>query len=257
MLDIPKEIKESLTSIGLDRTEMQVYLLLLQKNMLSVQDITDELKLPRSSVHLACESLLARSVAQVSISGKRRNFYVEHPKAIKNYVFYEENQVSAKKTMIENILPRLTGLYAAVGSESIEISHLQGEDGFVETFYESLKQSKGGEVLRFGGDPAYFTVARDRLQQYREERMKKKIFARLLQPQSRYSEDEIKEARFKMRDIRFLPKELYSPNIQASTWADKVAITVWDNGLHSVIIENKAIADFMKSMFEIAWQQAK
>ena len=144
-----------------------------------------------------------------------------------------------------------------LGSEPIEIEHLQGEDGFVETFYRSLNQPKGGEVLRFAGDPAHFTIARDRLVKYREERMKKKIFAKLLQPESRYSAEEAKDSRFKLREIRFLPKDRYDPKIQSSVWQDKIAITIWDNGLHSIIVENKAIADFMRSMFEIAWNSAK
>lgn len=258
MLEIPQEIRKTLADIGLDRTETQVCMLLLKTNMLGIQDITNDLKLPRSSVHLACENLLARGVLKVSVSGKRRSFYIEHPKAIKNYLSYEENQIAIKKSSLENIIPRLTALFpVAVGSEPIDIEHLQGEDGFVETFYRSLNQPKDGEVLRFGGDPAFFTVARDRLKQYREERMKKKIFARLLQPISRYSEEEVKDSRFKHREIRFLPKELYYPNVNVSVWQDNVAYTVWDAGLHSVIIQNKAIADFMKMMFEVAWSQAK
>lgn len=258
MIEIPQEIKHTLATIGLDRTEAQVCVLLLKKNMLGIQDITDELQLPRSSVHLACENLLARGVLKVSASGKRRNFYIEHPKAIKNFLSYEENAIASKKSSLETIIPYLTSLFPTVlGSEPIEIEHVQGEDGFVETFYRSLNQTKGGEVLRFGGDPAHFTVARDRLKKYREERMKKKIFSRVLQPESPYSGEEAKDSRFKLRETRFLPKELYNPAIQASIWQDKVAMTVWDNGLHSILIENKAIADFMKMMFEIAWNSAK
>lgn len=254
MLEIPQEIRQTLSEIGLDRTQTQVVMLLLKKNMLGIQDITNELKLPRSSVQLACEQLLERGVLKVAASGKRRSFYIEHPKAIKNYLSYEENSITTKKSSLENIIPRLTALFpTAIGAEPIEIEHLEGEDGFVEVFYRSLKQPKDSEVLRFGGDPAFFTVARDRLVKYREERMKKKIFARLLQPLSRYSEEEVKDSKFKMREIRFLQKELYDPKVNVSVWQDKVAFTVWDVGLHSVIVQNKAIADFMKAMFEIAW----
>lgn len=257
MLDIPQEIRYSLGEMGLDRTQMQVCMLLLKKNMLGIQDITNELKLPRSSVQLACESLLQRGVLRVVTSGKRRNFYIEHPRAIKNYLTFEENQIASKKSSFETIIPRLTALFpSAIGSESIEVEQLQGEDGFVETFYRSLNQSKGGEVLRFGGDPQFFTVARDRLKEYRSERMKKKIFARVLQPLSRYSEEEVKDSRFKMREFRFLEKSLYDPQVNVSIWRDRVAITVWDAGLHTVILQNKAITDFMKSLFEIAWNGA-
>jgi predicted DNA-binding transcriptional regulator len=258
MLEIPKDIKEALHNIGLDRTETQVCTLLLKKNMLAIHDITTELALPRSSVHLACENLLTRGVLKVMAHGKRRIFYIEHPKAIKNYLSFEENEINIKKSSFESIIPRLTALFpVATHSESIEIEQLQGEEGFVDTFYRSLNQPKNGEVLRFTGDPQLFTVARDRLQKYREERIKKRIFARLLQPESRYSEEEIKDSRFRYREFRFLQKELYDPKVNVSIWQDKVSFTVWDAGLHSIIIQNKAIADFMKTLFEIAWNKAK
>ncbi len=257
MLNIPQEIRQTLSEIGLDRTQTQVVMLLLKKNMSGIQDITNELALPRSSVQLACKQLLERGVLKVVASGKRRNFYIEHPRSIKNYLSYEENQIAIKKSSFETIAPKLAALFpVALGAEPIEIEHLEGEDGFVETFYRSLKQPKGSEVLRFGGDPQYFTVARDRLKQYREERMKKKLFARLLQPESRYSAEEVKDSKFKMREIRFLPKELYDPKVNVSIWGDVISYTVWDAGLHSVIIQNKAVADFMRMMFEISWNSA-
>jgi hypothetical protein len=226
--------------------------------MLGIADITDELKLPRSSVHLACEHLLERGVIRVSVSGKRRNFYIEHPKAIKNYILFEENQLDIKKASLESIIPRLTSLFpTALGAEPIEVEYLQGEDGFVESFYRSLNQPKESEVIRFGGDPEFFTIARDQLKKYREERMKKKIYVRMIQPITRYSEEETKEAKYKMREVKFLAKEIFDPKVHVSIWQDKISITVWDDGLHSSIISNKAFADFMRSMFEICWSQAK
>ncbi|MFA6920084.1 MAG: helix-turn-helix domain-containing protein [Candidatus Paceibacterota bacterium] len=257
MIEIPQEIKKTLNEIGLDRTESQVYVLLLKKGLLSIQEITKELSLPRSSVHLACEGLLARGVAKVSMSNKRRSFYIEQPKDIEKFLIYEENELTSKKSALNSILPKLTAIYAvAKESEPIDVEELQGENGFVETFYRSLNQPKNSEVLRFGSDPDLFTIARDRLVKYREQRMKKKICSRLLQPESHLSTEEIKDARFKMREVRVLPKEFYDPKLQMSTWADNVAITVWDKGLHSVIIRNKAIADFIQQIFEIIWKQA-
>lgn len=258
MLEIPQEIKQTFKDIGLDRAESQVCMLLLNKNMLGIAEITNELKLPRSSVHLACEHLLERGVLKVSTTGKRRNFYIEHPKAIKNFLSFEENKIDIKKASLENLIPRLVSLFPrATGAEPIEVEYLQGEDGFVETFYRSLKAPKDSEIVRFGGDPAFFTVARDRLLKYREERMKKKIYVRMLHPKTSSSDEEQKDARFKMREVKFLPKEIFDPSVNVSVWQDKVSITVWDAGLHSSIISNKAFADFMRSLFEVCWMQAK
>ncbi len=258
MLEIPQEIKKTLTEIGLDRTEIQVYFLLLKKNLLSIQEITNELKLPRSSVHLACESMLNTGVMKISTSGKRRLFYIEGPKAITNFLENKESELQKNKLTLNSILPKLSAIHSASQEiEPIEIEELQGEDGFVETFYRSLDQPKGGEVLRFGADPTSFTIAREKLKKYREDRMKKKIFTKLLLPDSEFSKEEIGEAKFKMRETRILSKDKYSPQVQASIWSDQFSITIWDKGLHSIIIRNKFIALFMKQLFEIAWNNPK
>ncbi len=257
MIEIPKDIKTTLSEIGLDRAEIQVYMLLVQKNLLSIQQITTELSLPRSSVHLACENLIAKGVIKVNVTGKRRYFYLDQPKSIENFIIHKENQLKSEKLAIDSILPKLSAIHAVSNeSESIEIEELHGEDGFVEIFYRSLHQPKDGEVLRFTGKPENFTVGRDRLLTYRKERMKKRIFAKLLQPHSDLAVEEVKDAKLKMREVFILPKELYDPNIQASVWADNVAFTVWDKGLHSIVIKNKSIAEFMKQLFGIASRQS-
>src|SRR3989344_2064812 len=171
MLQIPEEIKNTLGNIGLDRTEMQVYMMLLKKNLLTIQQLTDELSLPRSSVHLACENLLEKGVLKVSVTGKRRNFYIEHPKDIGHALEQEENKIKSNRLSLASILPRPLALSSFLPeAEPIDIEELQGEDGFVEIFYRGLDQPKGGEILRFSGNPADFTVARDQLKGYREKR---------------------------------------------------------------------------------------
>lgn len=70
-------------------------------------------------------------------------------------------------------------------------------------------------------------------------------------------EAERQDARARFREVRSLPLEAFNPNLQISVWKGHVAMTVWDIGLHSIIITNKSIYEFMKMMFEIAWSGAK
>ena len=162
-----------------------------------------------------------------------------------------------KVSELELVLPELRVFFALRGdSEKIDIEHFSGEEGFVKIFYLSLEQEKNGEVLRMSGEPEKFTVARDQLKGYREKRLKKRIHARILMTDSPQAEEERQEAKLKFREVRCLPKAIFGPNIHLSLWTDHVAITIWDQGLHSIVITNKSIADFMKMMFEIAWNQA-
>ena len=257
MIEIPQEIKKTLKDIGLDMAEQQVVFYLFKNGLSNIADIASGVKLPRSTIHLAVENLIGKNVLGTTILGKRRMIYIEKPEKIKKFVEHEQIQVNKKMSELESILPELRTFFALRGeSENIDIEQLEGEDGFIETFYKSLDQKKGGEVLRIQGDAETFTVARDRLKGYGVARRKKGISARNLMTESPKSQDEINESRLKLRETRILPKSILNPNLHFTIWKNHVSFTIWDQGLHTIIITNKSIYSFMKMMFEIAWAQA-
>lgn len=256
MLDIPKEISETFKQIGLDRAESQVYFALLRNGIMGIQEITNVVKLPRSSIHLACENLLKSGVIKTSAKGKRRSFYLEKPKDIENIIQYEENIINKNKSLINSIIPKLNTIYAfSQEIEPIEIEELRGEDGFIETYYRALNQPANSEILRIGGDTRLFVSQKEKLKKYGQVRMKKKIYTKLLLPDYELSKREIEEAKFKMREVHILNKEIFDPKIQMSIWQENTAFTIWDKGLHSIIIKNKSISDALKQLYKIAWDK--
>jgi len=258
MIEIPQSIKQSLKEIGLDTAQIQTVFFLFKNGLVTIADIAAGVKLPRSTIHLAVENLIERGVLGTTTSGKRRLIYVENPEKIRNYIEHDKLVAQKKLSEFEILLPELRSFFALRGdSEKIDVEHLEGEDGFVEVFYRSLDQDRDGEVIRMSGNPEKFTVARERLKEYRIRREKKRIFSRMLMTDSPLIAGEKEEARLKSREVRSLPANIFNPNLQISLWKDHVAITIWDSGLHSIVITNKSIYEFMKMMFEIAWSGAK
>lgn len=258
MLEIPQDIKKTLKDIGLDMAEQQVVFYLFKNGLSNIADVAAGVVLPRSTIHLAVENLIEKNVLATTILGKRRMIYIEKPEKIKKFVEYEQTQANKKMTELESILPDLRSFFALRGgNENIDVEHLEGEDGFIQTFFRSLEQDKDGEVLRISGDTETFTVARDRLKGYGVARRKKHISARHIITDSPMAQDEINESNIKLRETRVLPKSVLNPTLHFSIWKNHVAFTIWDEGLHSIIITNKSIYDFMKMMFEISWNQAK
>ena len=257
MLEISQEIKKTLKDIGFDTAEQQVIFFLFKNGLSSIADISLGVKLPRSTIHLAVENLIEKNVLSTTMLGKRRMVHIEKPEKIRKFIEAEQNQINKKMSELESVLPSLRSFFALKGeNEKIDVESLDGEDGLVEVFFRSLEQEKGGEVLRISGDAEKFTVARDRLKNYGVIRRKKGINSRMIMPNTPIAQEEINEARFKMREVRILPKNIFSPNLQFSMWKNHVAFTVWDEGLSSIIITNKSIADFMKIIFELTWSQA-
>lgn len=258
MIEIPQDIKTKLKDIGLDMAEQQVVFYLFKNGLSNIADIVTGIKLPRSTVHLAVEHLISKNVLAFTILGKRRMIYIEKPDKIKKFVEFEQDLANKKMNQLETLLPELRSFFALRGtSEQIDVEHLAGEDGFIETFFRSLEQNNGGQVMRISGDTETFTVARDRLKGYGVSRRKKLITARHIITDSPMAADELNESRVKLRETRIVPKNILDPRLHFSLWPNHVAFTIWDEGLHSIIITNKSIYDFMKMMFEIVWNLAK
>jgi len=256
MKQLSQDFKSSLRKTGLDRTQVEVFSALLGAGLLSIQDLAKKVKLPRSSVHLAVENLVEKGVTLVHMQGKRRLFYIDTPNRIRSIIDFDQNIINERKSVLEQTLPEIHALFSTLkGEEPIVVEELHGEDGFVKTFYSSL-QGNHEDILRIGGDPEKFTVARDRLADYRKLRIKKGMKSFILVPDGPMVESEKMDAIGKSREVRSLPKNIYNPEVQASIFGDTVSFTIWDSGLHSIIIKNSKIASLLDSLYRIAWKEA-
>lgn len=258
MIQINQEIYQKLKAVGFGTAEQQVIFHLFENGGSTIADIAKSVRLPRATVHLAVETLLKQEVIQTSYSGKRRVVYIEKPEKIRKIIENQQKEVHKKEEILESVLPDLRTLFTLRGEgEKIDIEHFEGESGFVETFWRSLDQEKGGEILRIAGDIETFTVGRQSLKEYGVKRRKKKIFARHIITESPLADDELKEAPLKQRDVRVISKNLIDPKVHVAIWKNHVSFTVWDKDLHTIIITNPSIYTFMKSIFEVLWIQAR
>lgn len=258
MINISQEITKKLKKVGFDSAEQQVIFYLFENGSKSIAEIAKHVKLPRSTIHLAVEHLIEKGVINTETSGKRRVVFIEKPEKIRRIIDIEQRRVNEKADILESILPDLRTLFTLRGEgEKIDIENLEGENGFVETFWRSLDQEKGGEVLRISGDTESFTVARERLKQYGVQRRKKKILARHIITESPLADEELREASLKQRDVRVIAKNIIDPKLHISLWKNHVSFTIWDTKLHSIIITNPSIYAFMKSVFEVLWIQGR
>jgi hypothetical protein len=59
-----------------------------------------------------------------------------------------------------------------------------------------------------------------------------------------------------LMEIKPLPKFFSFPSATA-IYGDKVAIFVWDEPYHAILIKSKQIANSYRNFFEALWKQAK
>jgi len=257
MPDNKNDLNKKLETLGFSESEAQVYLAMLPRGSMSIQEITEACGLPRSTVALVLEKFLESGVIKSYTRGKRRQFFAENTDNLMNFLVKEEREIRLKKLNIQKLLPDLDMLHFLKANESIQARFLQGEEGLKNLYNETLKLKNGSEILRISVLAEKFTVIPDFLKGYVKLKNKKNITTKLLIPESALGKIVKAGDSEDMRETRFLSKDLYDPSGQIAIWGEKVSFTTWDKGLNTIIIENKFFSEMMQMIFINLWNCSK
>src|SRR3989344_2419504 len=91
---------EILKELGLTRTEIRIYLTLLELGSSTAGSILEKSRLPNSTVHRDLNSLIEKGIINFILEGKRKVYQATNPEHF--FEFIED-----KKRRFEEILPEL------------------------------------------------------------------------------------------------------------------------------------------------------
>lgn len=252
-----RNLTKELIDAGMSEAEAAVYTALLASPSMSIQEITDKVGIPRSTVVLALEKLTRTGVVNEFVYGKRRNFAVRSVEAVEHYIDDAEKEIQARRANLGQLISGLRQAHFLTSSSVLEIEVLKGEEEYKNVYRRILKLKPGSEVLRIDVESEKFIFARDFFKEYSREKNKKKIKTRLLLPESPLGRGVRERDKQGLRETRFLSHAVYNPDSAIVLFDATVAITVWDENLETVVIQSKQVVDIFRSMFELLWINAK
>ena len=251
-------MQEELKNLGLEDSELKVYLALLELGPSTVSEITKKAKITRTLGYHVLEKLgWYGLVDQVSGKGTKIIYGAQHPQRLVQYVKNKKNQWDGKVKEIEQYLPNLVSLYKI--ADKPVVRYQMGDEGLKNIYIENLESKT--EILSIldvdGWDvPEFRTFGK----WYIKERVKRKIPERILMLE-RESVHEYYSDPSKLTDYKWI-KFSQLPGIldlggEINIFENKVliAITKKPNRM-GILIESSALANILKAMFELAWQVA-
>lgn len=241
----------------MSQAEADIYIVMLSRPSMTIQEIAKYSNLPRSTVVVALEKLARLGVIDEYTHGKRRNFVISSPRAIERYVEDQERSVSARKAQLGNLITDIQELHFLQISRGSKIEILKGEQGFKDLYNKTLDLKRGEEILRLSIEAEKFVFYPDFLRKYCQEKNKKGIKTRLLIPESKLGIDVRKKDADDLRVTRFLNKKLYNPKMAIAIFGNYVSLTNWDETLETTLIESAETVDIFRSVFELLWLNSK
>jgi sugar-specific transcriptional regulator TrmB len=232
--------KKILERAGLSKGEIEVYLTLLKLGSSLVSKIAQETGLHRTNIYDTLEKLKEKGLVSYVIRENRKYYSASDPEKLLDYIKEREKE-------IETILPELQSYMTFPRSESI-VEVYKGKEGIKSVLKDILKEKKDYVVLEEEGYiqkvlPHFYP-------QFNKQMNKSRIKVKIL------TKDVKKIDKRSLMEIKPLPKFFSFPSATA-IYGDKVAIFVWDEPYHAILIKSKQIANSYRNFFEALWKQAK
>src|SRR3990167_359242 len=246
-----QQVTETMVMAGFSENESAVFLALLELGRGTVTQITRKAGLNRTTGYDILDSLVLKGLANVSGKEPKQEYNSESPDRL--VVILEKQAQEAEKRIseIKKIIPDLKSIHTVAGRPKVRF--YEGVQGLKDVYEDTLTSHEEIRAYATVDDmhralPGYFP-------KYYKRRAGKGIHIRAIIPATPIGRERALHDKDEFRETAFVPSDKYYFSPEINIYDNKVMIASWREQL-GIIIESAEIADAMKKMYELAWNEA-
>ncbi len=248
-----QDIELELESIGLNKSEIKVYVSLLKIGASSTGPIIKESKTANSKIYEVLDKLIQKGLVCFFVKENVKYYKSTNPKMLLDFLEEKKSAIDKEKDRLNNILPTLIA-FSQDKEEEKEALIYTGTRG-VKTAFTNLvdELNEGDEVHIMGvydfGDKFIHSAV-----YFQKIRANKKIKAKfLINQDAKNIADEFKK--YPPVEIRFLPKGTFTPAVFL-IYKDKVIINLAKE-MTFFVIKSRSAKEAFDAYFNLLWKTAK
>jgi sugar-specific transcriptional regulator TrmB len=232
-----------LERLGLQESDVKVYLSLLRRGLSTATQIAQHTKLNRSHIYDKLDVLLERGLVSFVIKNNVKYFKASNPEKILDYVADIQKDV-------QSMIPDLNQIKSIPKPKTV-VELYQGKEGMKTVFKDILRERK--DYFVFGEEGKFQEILPVFIQQLLRDVKRYNITEHLLSKESKRGKILVTPKNTK---IRYLPDKYFSP-VMAAVYGNKTAIFIWSDPLFAILIKDKDVAKSFKNYFDLLWEVAK
>lgn len=240
-----------LKDIGLNDREASIYLELLRLDNSSVLDLSKKTNILRTSVYPILDALMEKGLISEVKIGKKVFFQAEAPERIGTYIQSQKIKLDEQAQLVDEFVPQLKSLSRQTGEKPI-VKIYEGREGMFKAFEESFGYGKieDNEVIYniYPFDLLENFFSDQELKKTSSIRAKQKIKSEAIYTYSK-GERMVGENSTRLR----IDENKYPISCDISIFKDVVRIITLGKSLSSLVIKSQDIADTLKSLFKVAY----
>ena len=252
MLEQNSSLKNALISINFTEKQANVYLALLKLGNATASEIARQAGINRTTAYDILDSLVNQKL--ISISGKKpkQEYIAESPQKITDLlkINLEQNKKNLQKA--KKLLPQLKSIHN-IGDRP-KIMFYEGIKGLIQVYEDTLTAKQ--EIKAFATVDDMHSTLPNYFPKYYKRRAKAKIKIKAIIPKTELAKQRIKHNKEELRQSALIPADKFYFSPEINIYDNKIMIASWREKL-GIIIESVEIADAMKKIFKLAWEQAK
>lgn len=235
-------LHEELKILGLNKSEITVYLYLLEEGLSSPPHIAKGTGIARTNCYNILESLKERGLTEEHQKGKRKAYIASDPEALLR-------SLEKKKEAVERLLPDLRGLYTLQKNKP-KIKFYEGWEQVKELYWQCLNTQ---ELYTIGTTKHIDVIEKAFLQKFVQEIKKRGIIHYdIVSAESEgESTQQIKDILKGSYDYRVMPKEFPSFHTDIVIWGDNVALVTLQEPIFGTVLSNKLLANTFRTIFKV------
>ena len=235
------DINKALFQFDLKEKEAEIYLAFLEMGTTTVSEVSQKTLIKRTTIYDILTGLIKKGLIAETHKGKKRLFFPMEPeKLLKN--------LDDKRKNFEEMLPVLKSIYNTAGAKP-KILYYQGKDGLKEVYRDTLTYK--GELLAFVSENIIKYLGKDFSDEYKIKRIKAKIFARVIGPDTKELIEYKKSDKKEFKKTILVSKEKYPFSIEMNIYGNKIALMSFKEEM-GIIIESNEAAKNLRFLFELA-----
>lgn len=244
-------IIKSLQSLNLTPKEIKFFLACFKVGPATINEVTKESKLERSTAYIIAEDLIAKGFIKEDLKSYKKIIYTVEPKDLLRMVAGKQRSLRRQELELEENLPDLQSLYQASEFRP-KAKVFEGNNGLISVWKDIL--SSKSEILLWTNQQTESLFFNHELhEKFIDERVKKGIKIRVLAVNNKTSKTLVITDKKNIRQTKLLPKG-YGFSAETYIYDNKVAILDYNKDIIGIIIESEPISSTQKTIFELTWK---
>jgi HTH-type transcriptional regulator, sugar sensing transcriptional regulator len=246
-------LTKQLQGLGFTEKEARVYIGLLELGEATALELSQKTSLNRATTYVTLAGLEKRKLVGQIENHKKTIFSIEHPLQILDLLEKEKNSVEIKIHLAKSLMPELEMLEKVTG-EKAKVKFYEGKEGIaiIQKEFVRAKPKEWLNIFNINIALKYFPITKnDHRQIVRDKKMSGRGIA-VYDP--KISIPNLPP--FPNSEMRYLPLTKFNMpfNAEVSIFNDKAVLISYQGKLMAVVVQNKAIVNGLKLLFELAWQ---